>query len=258
MRLGKGNEYMSYFTYKGKQVYYEEHGVGPLLIFLHGNTASQLMFYNVTPYFKDYHVVLLDFLGHGKSDRVDEFAVDFWYDQGLQVIELLKQFPNGKAILIGSSGGALSALNVALEQPERISCVIADSFEGKHPILEVVQGIEEEREQSLQNPESVFFYQIMQGDDYEKIVNQDTQMMINHFREVRKFYHKPLETLAIPVLLLGSKQDEMYAFMKPSYEELIKENKYMKMHIVESGKHPAILSNPSESCEAIFAFIKEV
>lgn len=249
---------MSYFTYQGKQVYYEEQGKGPLLIFLHGNTASRLMFYNVTPYFKDYHVVLLDFLGHGKSDRVDEFAVDFWYDQGLQVIELLKQFPNEKPILIGSSGGALSALNVALEQPEKISCVIADSFEGKHPILEVVQGIEEERAQSLQNPESIYFYQMMHGDDYEEIVKQDTHMMVVHYEKVGKFYHKSLETLCTPVLLLGSKQDEMYAFLKPSFDELVKENKYMKAHIVETGKHPAIMSNTSECYEAISAFLKEV
>ncbi|TEB08398.1 AB hydrolase superfamily protein YdjP [Pelotomaculum schinkii] len=57
---------MPFFKYKNKSCYYEEHGEGIPLLFLHGNTASLNMFLDVMESFsKDYKVVLIDFPGHG-------------------------------------------------------------------------------------------------------------------------------------------------------------------------------------------------
>ena len=64
---------MNYFVYEGKKVFYKETGTGKPLIFLHGNTASSRMFEQIAgEYSKNFRVVLIDFLGHGKSYRLDQ------------------------------------------------------------------------------------------------------------------------------------------------------------------------------------------
>jgi pimeloyl-ACP methyl ester carboxylesterase len=107
---------MAFFRYKNQNVYYQETGNGSPLLLLHGNTASSKMFDNVIDCYKNgFRLILVDFLGHGKSDRLEKFPTDLWYDEAMQVIELIEQNNYDKANLLGTSGGALVALNVALE-----------------------------------------------------------------------------------------------------------------------------------------------
>ena len=58
---------MSCFYFNGKRIFYSEFGVGTPLLLLHGNTASSNMFAGIAErYGKDFKVILIDFLGHGK------------------------------------------------------------------------------------------------------------------------------------------------------------------------------------------------
>ena len=83
---------MSFFNYKNKKVYYEEIGTGKPVLLLHGNTASSNMFLDIIEsYTSNYKVILIDFLGHGKSDRLEEFPIDLWFDEAQQVISFLKE-----------------------------------------------------------------------------------------------------------------------------------------------------------------------
>lgn len=67
---------MSYFTYQSKRIFYSETGNGNPVIMLHGDTASSTMFEMLLPlYQENFKVILIDFLGNGKSDRVNEFPV---------------------------------------------------------------------------------------------------------------------------------------------------------------------------------------
>ena len=70
---------MAYFPYEGKSVFYEEFGQGSPVLFLHGNTASSRMFELLMPlYAEKFRCILLDFLGNGRSDRVERFSPDLW------------------------------------------------------------------------------------------------------------------------------------------------------------------------------------
>ena len=72
---------MAYFYYADKKIYYEEIGRGIPLLLLHGNSVSSKMFQGIIDLYKeDYKVILIDFLGHGRSDRLEQFPTDFGYD----------------------------------------------------------------------------------------------------------------------------------------------------------------------------------
>ena len=122
---------MSYFRYEDKQIYYEESGEGTPLVLLHGNTACGKMFDPVVPALSEkYRVIVPDFLGNGRSDRLDKWPSDLWFEWAKQVKALCDHLGLKKVKLIGSSGGAIVALNVALEAPDLVKKVI-----GHRPVL---------------------------------------------------------------------------------------------------------------------------
>ena len=75
--------------YCGRSMFYQEAGEGPVLIFLHGNTASSRLFEPLLPlYTPHFRCVLLDFLGNGRSDRVESFPADLWQEEARQALAL--------------------------------------------------------------------------------------------------------------------------------------------------------------------------
>ncbi len=240
---------MGLFNFNGKKIYYNEVGTGVPLLLLHGNTASSNMFYEIAEkYSMTYKTILIDFLGHGQSERLEEFPADLWFYEAEQVIAFLKAKQYGKVNIIGSSGGALVAINVALEAPSLVGKVIADSFEGEKPLKAFTQNVAEDRENSKHDDNTKMFYEYMHGDDWEKVVDNDTHAIIRHDKEIGQFFHKKLESLVPDILLTGSKSDEFICNISPTYFEtvygdMIAKIGHGKIHLFETGGHPAILSN---------------
>lgn len=250
---------MPYFQYNNHKCYYRTIGSGTPLLFLHGNTASSKMFECLLClYSYDYQVILLDFLGHGLSERVEELSTDLWFDEAMQVIAFLEQTKLNKVHIIGSSGGALVAINVALERPELVGKVIADSFEGEIPLKAFVSNIYKERQASKSCDQTIDFYRFNQGDDWEQVVDNDTRAMYEHYKTIGRFFHKPLESLQAPILLTGSCADEYVTpeFYKKTYSSLLKKIPDGKMHLFEQGSHPAILSNARPYSKIAIRFIE--
>jgi pimeloyl-ACP methyl ester carboxylesterase len=243
---------MGYFTFNNKQVYYNEIGEGTPLLLLHGNTASSNMFLEIADRYKaSFKVILIDFLGHGKSDRLKEFPADLWFDEANQVIAFLKEKDFRNVNIIGSSGGALVAINVALEAPELVSKVIADSFEGETPLKAFIENAAEDRELSKHDDNTIRFYQAMQGDDWESVVDNDTAAVIRHAKEIGKFFHKDLQAFKPDILMTGSKQDEFVSSIDPDYFEktygsMLAKMGHGKMHLFDTGGHPAMLTTQEE------------
>lgn len=243
---------MSFFTYNGKSVYYAELGSGRPLLLLHGNTASSNMFGGIAEKFAEGHrVILIDFLGHGRSERLSRFPSDLWYDEAMQIIALLRERQYESADIIGSSGGALVAINAALEAPALIGKVIADSFEGERALPAFTENLAAERERSKLDPGAAMFYKAMQGDDWESVVDSDTDAIVRHSRELGAFFHKPLCELKADLLLTGSLEDEFVSTLCPNffaktYGELLAKAGHGSMHLFEHGGHPAVLSSGTE------------
>lgn len=254
---------MSSFNYKNKKIYYEEIGTGKPVLLLHGNTASSNMFLDVIEsYTSNYKIILIDFLGHGKSDRLQEFPIDLWFDEAQQVISFLKEKKYNNVNLIGSSGGALVAINIALEEPGLVDKVIADSFEGEKPLKEFTKNAIKDRELSKQDENTRMFYKYMHGDDWEMVVDNDTKSIVEHDRTIGKFFHKPLENLQSHILFTGSKQDEFVCSISPNYYQdiygdMLRKIGHGEIYLFESGGHPAMISNKDEFQQLSKRFFKK-
>ena len=250
---------MSYFSYKNKKIYYEEAGEGKPLLLLHGNTACGKMFTPILPLFMaGCHVIVPDFLGCGQSDRCEKWPSDLWYEWSRQISALCEYKGFEKVNIIGSSGGAIAAINMALDNPEMVNAVVADSFEGLNASPEVTEQIRMGRKFAKQNEKFCAMLKMMHGEDWESVVDADTEAVVAHAKTIGLFFHKPIEDLKVKLLLTGSAEDEM--FPKGHYEKLFADiccrTCMAKSHIFEHGGHPAMMSNMEEFvalCDEFFA-----
>ena len=253
---------MSYFVFENKKVFYEEKGGGTPLLILHGNTGSSNMFAGFADrYCNDYKAVLIDFLGHGRSDRLEDFPADLWFYEAQQVIAFLREKDYKDVYLIGSSGGAMVALNVALEAPELVNKVIADSFEGEHADAAFTENMLKDRTMAKENPGARGFYEYMHGPDWEQIVDNDTSAIVRHAKEIGAFFHRPVSELKTDILLTGSREDKfMYSISDTYYEDvygdLLSKIGHGKMHLFDNGDHPAMISNFDEFYSLSVEFLK--
>lgn len=242
---------MPYFRYRDQNIYYEELGKGIPLLLLHGNTASSRMFDGVLDLYRDdFKLILIDFLGHGQSDRLMEFPVDLWHDEALQVIQLLEEGGYGKVNLIGTSGGALVALNVAIERSDLINKVMADSFEGEKSPDGIAKVLIEERRQAKNNKEGCAFWEYCHGDDWENVIDNDTDVVVRHDESVKDYFHGDLSHIDIPLMLTASLEDEFAQALGLDFNEIygniMKKVPDGRLHLFQTGAHPAMISNAKE------------
>ena len=248
---------MAYFEFDNKRIYYKLEGQGDPLLFLHGNTASSRMFDCViNEYAKFFQVMVLDFPGHGKSDRVQKFENDFWFYNAKVCYHLLEFLAIDRIAVVGTSGGALVAINLGLEHPERIKSIVADSFEGEYPLATYIDTLEKDRAAGKDDPDTRAFWESNHGPDWEKIVDQDTEMLLNFSGLNQSFFHGSMADLSVPTLLTGSRQDEFCKHLDTIYSKMKAKNNKLEIHLFEQGSHPALLSNAKESLELVVKKIK--
>lgn len=248
---------MSYFTYESKKIFYEEIGTGKPLIMLHGDTASSKMFEMLLPLYQDqFRVILIDFLGNGRSQRLEAFPADLWISQADQTVALLEHLDCGKANLLGTSGGAWTAINTALKRPDLVGRVIADSFDGRTLPDDFVKNLLEERTAAKKDRFAKQFYQWCQGEDWERVVDLNTDALVACAQEKRPLFCEPLEGLKVPVLFSGSQEDDMCRQdLEAEYWQMERLVPDGMVHIFEKGGHPAMLSSAEEFADIAKKFL---
>ncbi|MCH1984117.1 alpha/beta hydrolase [Ruminococcus sp. OA3] len=248
---------MSYFNYQSKKIYYTETGSGKPVLFLHGNTASSRMFEFLLPLYEDkFHVILIDFLGHGRSDRVEEFPADLWMEEASQTIALMEHLKLGKVNLVGTSGGAWVAINAALKRPDLVDRVVADSFDGRALADDFSDNLIQERTSARNDEMGVEFYKWCQGEDWERIVDMDTKALLQCAAAKLPLFIKPLESLQAPLLLTGSEGDEMSrSDFQEEYREIAARTG-AEICVFSEGGHPAILSSRERAAGVICRFLE--
>ncbi|MEU9157498.1 alpha/beta hydrolase [Streptomyces sp. NPDC048417] len=107
----------------GTAIYYERHGSGPAILFVHGSGGHHAAWWQqVAALREEFTVVTVDLRGFGKSDSaMGEFdGQDFPAD----VVAVLDQEDITDAMLVGQSIGSVAALRAGLLRPDRVSSVV--------------------------------------------------------------------------------------------------------------------------------------
>ncbi|PWI13973.1 alpha/beta hydrolase [Streptomyces sp. Act143] len=107
----------------GTAIYYERHGNGPAILFVHGSGGHHAAWWQQVAALRDeFTVVTVDLRGFGKSDSaMPEFdGQDFPGD----VVAVLDQEDLTDVMLVGQSIGSVAALRAALLRPERVTSVV--------------------------------------------------------------------------------------------------------------------------------------
>jgi pyruvate dehydrogenase E2 component (dihydrolipoamide acetyltransferase) len=134
----------------------------PPLVFLHGLGASQNIWQAVLPAFAEHHrVFALDLPGHGQSDKPAPEATDYSLAGIARVVaEALDVLELAPVVLIGHSLGGAVALQVALEQPDKVSrLVLVDSAGlGDEINPEILDRIEAEPSREEARKELALFF----------------------------------------------------------------------------------------------------
>ncbi len=122
------------FTYRGHELVYDTYGEGDrLVVYLHGLLLDAELNRGIAGALAERgnRVVLLDLLGHGRSDKpthASEYRIDSYASQ---VFALLDHLDAPEAVLGGLSLGANVSLFAATQRPERVRAVVLEM-----PVLE--------------------------------------------------------------------------------------------------------------------------
>jgi pimeloyl-ACP methyl ester carboxylesterase len=124
----------STFEFDGSRLAYEVHGSGDrVLVYMHGLLMDSEMNRGLAEDLaaQGHRVVLLDLLGHGRSDkplRASQYRMDAY---GRDVVALLDHLEIDRAVIGGVSLGAGVTLQVAVSEPARVQGLVLEM-----PVLE--------------------------------------------------------------------------------------------------------------------------
>jgi pimeloyl-ACP methyl ester carboxylesterase len=101
----------------------EDSGAGEPLVLLHGLTATRRYVLQGSRLLQreGFRVVSYDARGHGESDPGDDYE---YADLAADLVSVLQSCGIERAVLIGHSMGAATAIRVALERPERVEGLV--------------------------------------------------------------------------------------------------------------------------------------
>lgn len=249
---------MPYIKYNEKKVYYSIEGSGEPLLLIHGNSVSSKMFSPVLEYYtSNFRVILIDLPGHGKSGKLYSFPKDFWYENAIAVQELLKFLELPPVNVIGTSGGALIALNLLLEYPGSVKALIADSFEGTESVASFADNVHMLRAEDKKKLFMKLYWFRNHGLRWRGVVDNDSQAIYAHHMEIKKFFHRDLAEIKKPVLLTGSLEDEFLKnIIVDLYADLKETIKGCRSHYFYTGGHPAMITSGDEFARVAAEFFK--
>ncbi|WP_432663009.1 alpha/beta hydrolase [Wukongibacter baidiensis] len=229
------------YNYEGKEIFYRDAGEGEVIVLLPGNTSSSEVHIGDIEYFsKKYRVICPDYTGYGKSERTDELPDNFWHENALMMISLMEELKVEKYNVIGSSGGGLIGLSMAILAPDKVKLVVADSLVGEYITKSVSEKIVRGRAQLNEGMKN--FWRYAHGDDWERVIDFDTKMIERFSKNGRSIFNGQLDKIQCPVLIIGSLNDDLIPNIVTSMGEICKQIKNSKLLLYSGGRHPVMLT----------------
>jgi pimeloyl-ACP methyl ester carboxylesterase len=249
-----GEDLMPNFKYKDLDLFYREVGEGKLLLILPGNTATSVCHCGDLKYFGSiYRAVSMDFPGTGKSSRLDEWTADWWEQNAEAAAELIFHLGASDCCVIGTSGGANTALLLAVKYPDLVSGVIADSCVERYSPEQLLQEV---ADRARRTEDQVAFWSYANGPDWEEVLEADNQLLLKLADRGGEIYHGRLSEITCPVLLTGSLVDSSLPDLGQQYLSMAGKIPECSLFLHNHGDHPLIWTAPEAFRAAASRFLK--
>ncbi len=120
---------MPFAPVNGIDLFYESHGTGPAIVFLHGRGGNHLAWWQQVPHFANrFRVVTLDQRGFGLTKEVKNGPGRKAFADDLH--QLLDYLKIDRACLVGQSMGGFAALSFAVREPDRVAGLVLSDTSG--------------------------------------------------------------------------------------------------------------------------------
>ena len=153
---------------EGAEIYCERRGNGPILLLIHGAMEDAGYYSSAADILADkFTVVSYDRRCNSRSsgDRSIDMTVA---QQARDAASIIKAMGNGKAIVVGRSGGAIIGLELAATMPEVIDFLIVHEA----PVIEMLPKVDVEKWRS-------FFNDVYIKSQYEGSQAAQTEFMVS-------------------------------------------------------------------------------
>jgi valacyclovir hydrolase len=236
------------------QVFYQVEGSGPLLMLRHSDGASGKEFDPVLGRLtSSYRVLVSDNPGCGRSPR-RAFSHDYYKENAKAAIDLIGKVADEPVFVIGTGGGGVTALWMAILAPARVRAVVADSVVEFLDPRDVQQDISAHRDPTA---EMIGFWREMNGDDWSTVVDQLGVLFANLVEQKRSLFNWRLEDLHCPVLLTGTRQDHMLCNLAPRLEKVAEQIAHSSLVLYPTGDHPSLWSQSESFWKDALAFLAD-
>jgi pimeloyl-ACP methyl ester carboxylesterase len=124
---------------------------------------------------------------------------------------------------------------MAQHAPGRVRAVIADSCVPRQPPDVLRAEVAGRRER---HPEAVAFWQHAHGDDWEQVVEADSDLMLRLAERDGQWFERSLSEVDCPVLFTGSLQDSTLHDGAAQMVEMATRIPESQLMLVNGGDHP--------------------
>jgi len=221
------------------EMYYEVHGEGSPLVLLHGFTGSTL---GLQPFWSDFaahfKLIVPEMRGHGRSTNpTNQFT---FRQSALDIFALLDHLRIDRFSAIGASGGALTLLHMATQQPARVDSMVVVA--GASYLPEQARALFAELTPDSDSWDWTHLrQQHVRGDDQIRdLINQCTNLA-DSYDDVN-FTPPYLSTIAASTLIVHGDRDEFFPVSIPVEMYASIPNAYL--WIIPNGRHGAIWEIP--------------
>lgn len=255
---------MPYAKTKDVDLYYEVHGTGYPVFFIHGGGGNTMAWFQQVPVFsRDYKAITVDLRGFKNSHCPPDLVHPRFFADDMRAI--MDAEGDATAAFCCQSLGAWAGLRLAVQSPERVSCLFINGsptpayseqnwavMARANPIFMGDEfkrgtGVGWNRQTLKDRPELVFLYTQI------KSLNPpfDSRRMTD---ESVKVYPKDLVGYAIPTVVAGGSHDD---FLNPeSHFHAASLIPGAEPHTFADAGHSAYFEIPDEFNETLAAFLR--
>ena len=229
------------------QLYYEVHGAGEPILFMHGGGGSMASWPSeyVTELARDYRVIIAESRGHGRS--ADGAGPTTYGRLTFDAVRLLDHLGLDRAHIVGHSVGAIVGLHMLVDFPDRVrtATLLAGAYHVDNYTPDGYAAIKRELDA------------LIRGEKLESRLSSRPVPVLKKFRS--SWLAGPmlslqiLETIERPALIVGAGQDTFFA---PSVAETMHAHiKGSELIVYPEATHRVQVTNVQELVPAIRDFI---